>query len=237
MLYGINPVQAALRHRRRQLRRLYVRAGEASPRVLEAVELAEAAGVETRPVESDELEKRAQSAQHQGLVLDCGELPKLSLKEWLATAPARTSLLALDQVEDPQNLGGLVRSAAFLGAGALLLHRSHRAPLGAVASRASAGTMESFPVVEVGNLANAFKQLQKEDFWILGSALGERAVDVTRYAPPARWVLVMGNEGRGLRRLTRDRCDVILSIERRGEVESLNVNVAAGILLAHLTAV
>lgn len=235
MLYGINPIQAALRHQRRQLRRLYVRAADASPRLLETVELAATAGVETREVDADELEKRAQSPQHQGLVLDCGELPKMSLKEWLATAPDRTSLLALDQIEDPQNLGGLVRSAAFLGAGALLLHRSHRAPLGAVASRASAGAMEFFPVVEVGNLANALQQLQKEDFWILGSALDEESTDMSRYSPPARWVLVMGNEGRGLRRLTRERCDVLLHVKRRGEVESLNVNVAAGILLQHLT--
>lgn len=234
MLHGINPIEAALRAQRRELRRLHVRRGETSARVAEVLELARGAGVEIRETDADDLERRSQSAHHQGLVLECGELPKLALKEWLATAPAEARLLALDQVEDPQNLGGLIRSAAFLGASALLLHRSHRAPLGAVASKASAGAMESFPVVEVGNLDNALRQLKKEDFWVLGAALEEVATDVGAYAPPNRWVLVVGNEGRGLRRLTRDRCDVLLSIARRGEVESLNVNVAAGILLARL---
>lgn len=234
MLHGINPIAAALRARRRELRRLHVRVGEASSRVAEVLELAHEASVEVRQTDAHDLERLAHSPDHQGLVLDCGELPKLALKEWLAHAPATAHLLALDQVEDPQNLGGLIRSAAFLGASALLLHRSHRAPLGAVASKASAGAMEAFPVIEVGNLDNALRQLKKEEFWVLGAALGENAADMADYDPPARWVLVMGNEGRGLRRLTRDRCDVLLSIARQGDVESLNVNVAAGILLARL---
>jgi len=115
--------------------------------------------------------------------------------------------------------------------------RAHSAPLSAAASKASAGALEFFPVVEVSNLSTALQRRQKEDFFVVGAGL-EEAVDYRQLAPPLRCVLVLGAEGSGLRQLTRKRCDQLVMIPR-GEhaspaTESLNVGVAAGILLAHL---
>jgi 23S rRNA (guanosine2251-2'-O)-methyltransferase len=232
MIYGIHPVTEALRAQRRVLRTLYFREGGTSGAIDVARELARHAGVDTRAVDADELQRRVASRQHQGLVLDCGELPKFALKEWLATASADATVVALDQVEDPQNVGGILRSADFLGAAALLVHRSRSAPLSAAASKASAGALERFPVIEVSNLAQSLQTLKKEGFWIAGSALDESAKDYRSVVIATPRVLVLGSEGSGLRRLTRERCDEILYIPRVGTVESLNVNVAAALLLA-----
>lgn len=234
MIYGIHPVTEALRVRRRVLRHLYYKNDSDSAAILRARELAAQAQIATSATDADELARRAGGGQHQGLVLDCGELPKLALREWLATAVPYATLVALDQVEDPQNVGGIVRSAEFLGAQALLVHRAHRAPLSAAASKASAGSLEFFPVVEVGNLAQTLQSLKKEGFWIVGTALDETATDYRKLQPPAPRVLVLGSEGRGMRRLTRERCDEVVYVPRRGTVESLNVNVAAALLLSQV---
>ena len=120
---------------------------------------------------------------------------------WRHVGP-RSLVVALDQVEDPQNLGGIARSAAFLGADALILHRAHSAPLSPAASKASAGALEFFPVIEVPNLSNALQTLQKENFFVYGAAL-EDAVDYREVDRADRAVLVLGSEGEGLRSLTR----------------------------------
>lgn len=232
MLYGIAPVAEALRQGRRELRRLYSKEGKASPRLKLVLQEARRQGVPVEERSAHDLASLAGSRQHQGAVLDCGELPLLDLDEFLENAGPRSLVVALDQVEDPQNLGGIARSAAFLGADALILHRANRAPLSPAASKASAGALEFFPVVEVSNLSNALQALQKENFFTYGAAL-EDAVDYREVDRADRAVLVLGSEGDGLRSLTRKRCDQLVFIPRRGqEMESLNVSVAAGILLA-----
>jgi 23S rRNA (guanosine2251-2'-O)-methyltransferase len=235
MIYGIHPVTRALEARRRLLRALYYKQGVAdNAAVGEAVRLASGIGLDTFAVSGEELGRRAGSRQHQGLVLDCGDLPKLALREWLSKADPQPTLVALDQVEDPQNVGAIVRSADFLGASAVLLHRSHRAPLSAAASKASAGALEYFPVLEVGNLAQALRELKKRGFWIAGAAVDEDAKNYRQVELPPPRVLVMGSEGRGLRRLTRELCDEILFVPRRGRSDSLNVHVATTVILAQL---
>lgn len=236
MLYGILPVAEALRQKRRQLVRLYLKAGKSSARIKEILKLARSAKVPYQEKSAHELSTLAKSRYHQGVVLECGPLPLLSLEELSAQAGERSLLVALDQIEDPQNLGGIARSAAFLGADAMLVLRSHSAPLSPAASRASAGALEFFKVAEVSNLAMALSSLADAGYFIVGAAL-EEAVDFHEVEPRERCVLVLGNEGGGLRQLTRKRCEMLVRIPRvaRSEVEmeSLNVNVAAGILLSH----
>lgn len=239
-LYGITPVHAALTAERRALRGLWhrpARGQERNERLVEILELAARAGLPVRELDPEGLARKAGTAMHQGVVLDCGPLPLLSARD-LLERPGGTGdvILALDQIEDPQNVGGLVRTAAFLGARAVLLHRSRRAPLTASVSKASAGTLEHFPVAESGNLADALLRCARDGWRVVGSALDPSAVDHRRVDPGPPTVLVMGNEGRGIRPLTAKRCDTIVSIARRGPAESLNVTVAAAILLDHLTA-
>jgi len=237
VLYGIAPVLECLRARRRVLERLYLREGKLSPRLLEVRKAAEAAGVPVREVSVHDLGNLTLTRHHQGAALACGDLPTFGLEPWLhelGTGPA--FLLALDQVEDPQNLGGLVRSAAFLGADAVLVHRAHASPMSAVASKASAGALEHFPVIEAPNLAQALTRLHEALFMILGAANEPEAVDYREPAPAERAALVMGNEGSGLRPLTRKRCDALVRIPGRPAAESLNVTVAAGVIMSRLIA-
>lgn len=234
ILFGITPVEAALVAGRRELHKLWARNDAANERVNEIVRRATDLGLAVVTTSPEELARRAHSPVHQGVVLGCGPLPLLGLRELMAAPSGSSFVLALDQIEDPQNLGGLVRTAAFLGATAVLLHRSRRAPLSATVSKASAGILEHFPVAEVGNLANALQNFEREGWTVVGSALTDDAVDYRSLAPSGPTVLVMGNEGRGLRPLTMKRCQHLVWIPRRGDAQSLNVTVAAGVLLAHL---
>jgi len=239
-LYGITPVESALEAQRRSLHGIWIRpprGSEQNERLAGIRDRAEGLGLPVRELDSDGLERRAGTQMHQGVVLDCGALPLLAARD-LTDEPPSTGdvILALDQIEDPQNVGGLVRAAAFLGARAVLVHRSRRAPLNATVSKASAGTLEAFPIGESGNLADALLRFAREGWRIVGSALDPTAVDHRRVDPGPPTVLVVGNEGRGIRTLTAKRCDTIVSIARRGPAESLNVTVAAAILLDHLTA-
>lgn len=235
MLYGITPVQAALRAGKRSLRRLLVKEGRPSPRLREAIDLARGRGLPVEARTVHEIGRLARTRQHQGVLLECDELPPLGLEEFLGGLPeGPASILALDQVEDPQNLGGLIRTAAFLGADAVMTLRSRSAPLSPAASKASAGTMEFFPVVRVANLSEALQRLRREFWTVIGSDLGSDSVDYREVEPPERAVLVVGAEGSGIRPLTRKRCDHVVRIPGNPDVESLNVTVSAGVMLARL---
>jgi 23S rRNA (guanosine2251-2'-O)-methyltransferase len=227
MLYGISPVEACLLERRRSIEELLLRESP-SPRLQELQKLARERDIPTRELSVHELGNLAKTKQHQGAVLRCGELPTLELEDLIEQQPSL--LIALDQIEDPQNLGGIVRSAKFFGASGLLILRARSAPLSAAASKASAGTLESLPVARVGNLAQTLRLLRKEAFQIAGADLGEGTEPADSWMPARRSVLVLGAEGSGMRRLSRELCDVRLHVEGDG-AESLNVSVTAGVLL------
>ena len=146
---------------------------------------------------------------------------------------ARSCLVALDQIQDPQNLGAIIRTAAFLGATGLITLRHSSAPLSAVVSKASAGALEFFPIIQETNLADVLARCRDAGYTIAGTALTEDSVDFRRVSPADQMVLVLGNEGSGLRPLTLKRCDAVVRIPGTPGVESLNVNAAAAILLQH----
>lgn len=234
-LFGIAPVEEALRAGKRHMRKLVVRAGAESDRLREIREIARGIGVEAVELERHEFDRRLRDRNHQGVALDCGALPLLGFRDLLDRDPDGV-VLALDQIEDPHNLGALVRTASFLGASGVLLHRTKRAPISPVVSKASAGAVEFFDLYECGNLADALQRFEKAGWRVLGSALDDGARPLDQVAPGGPTLLVMGNEGRGLRPLTRKRCTELVMIPRRGRAESLNVSVAAGVLLEHLVA-
>jgi 23S rRNA (guanosine2251-2'-O)-methyltransferase len=233
MLYGVAPVHAALELRRRELRTLYLKEGSRGPALRRIEELAAASRLRVERRTAHALGNLAKTGQHQGVVLACGELPTYELPALLAQRPAL--LVALDQVEDPQNLGSIARSACFFGAGALLVLRQHSAPLSAAASKASAGALERLPIVRLGNLAQALSAAKDSGYRILGAVVDAAGSELAALRPGPLDLLVLGGEGAGLRALTRRRCDLLVRIEGGG-VESLNVGVAAGVLLYRLRA-
>jgi 23S rRNA (guanosine2251-2'-O)-methyltransferase len=247
VLAGLQSVREALRARRRRFGVLWIRAPgpgagatPGSPRGAdELVALAEAAGVSVEWAPSSELEAGLPpGVRSQGVLLEAGPLPELGLPDVLRHPPEEAPVLvALDEVEDPQNAGAVARAAEAAGAAALLLTRRRAPPLSPAVSRASAGAIEHLPVARVPNLARALRELHARGYWRLGADAAPDATPVEA-TPDALWtgavVLVLGSEERGLRPGVAKELDQRVRIPMRGQVASLNVGAAAAVLLFEL---
>lgn len=232
LVFGIHPVLEALRARRRRLYRISVRRGA---RGLESVRsAARSAGVEVREIEPEDLARMlSHGSRDQGVVLEAGALPNAAIEE---IARTRKTLVALDGVEDPQNVGSLIRVAEAAGSGGLILTERRAPDLSAAVAKASAGAVEWLPIARVVNLHRSLKQLKQKGFWIYGG-VAEGSVDILEADPadlPLPAVLVLGAEGSGLRRTTCQALDVELAIPMAGSVSSLNVSTAGAVLLFFL---
>jgi len=235
VLVGIHPVREALRARRRSLRRLLLRGGERSPRpeVLDLLERARAVGVPVEELAVERFDREAPiGVPHQGVLLEVGPVPILEIEELLPPA-GDCWLVALDGIEDPQNLGAILRVAEGAGAKGALLPERRVAPLSPTVARASAGALEHLPVAQVTNLARSLEWLKARDFWVHAAdpVEGRDLYDVPDRLLTGRLVLVLGAEGRGLRPGVRSAVDVFVRIPMAGVVESLNVASAAAVVL------
>jgi 23S rRNA (guanosine2251-2'-O)-methyltransferase len=230
-VFGIHAVQAALENTPERVRAVYVRRGREEKKQI-LVELAKAAGIRVEFVDARWLDRRADGV-HQGVVADCHDIEladEAALEaSWSELAQPRL-LLALDGIQDPRNLGACLRSARAAGVQAVLLPKRKSAPLSAAALKTAAGAAEGLFIVEVSNLARRLDWLKAQGAWVIGAA-GEADRTVFECDLTSDTVLVMGGEDKGLRRLTRDKCDSLVRIPIAAEVESLNVSVATGILL------
>lgn len=236
LLTGRHPVLEALRAQRREVHELLVRAGSPAGETEAVVAAAREAGVPIQSVEAGEFERKApSSANPQGVMLRVGPLPDPFLEEFVP-GDGPCTLVALDGVEDPQNLGAIARVADAAGASGLILTRRHSPPLSPAASRASAGALEWLPVARVPNLTRALNSLKEQDFWVYGADSGADR-DVYSLADrvlSARRVIVLGAEGRGLREGVLAAVDHRVRIPMHGRVDSLNVATAAAVLLYEL---
>jgi 23S rRNA (guanosine2251-2'-O)-methyltransferase len=228
---GLHAVAARLKHHPETIEVLYVAAHRRDARMRDLLARAEAAGVRVVAADERRLDGLAGGAAHQGIVAACSAgQAAATLDDVLSAAGPATLLLLLDGVTDPRNLGACLRTAAAAGVQAVIVPRDRSAPLTAVASKAAAGGAELVPLIGVTNLARAMQAVKEAGIWIAGAA-GE--ADVTIYQldlrGPLAWVL--GAEGAGMRRLTREHCDWLARIPVAAEVGSLNVSVAAGICL------
>lgn len=228
LVYGLNPVLEALRAGR--VRRLTV-GPRADRRTAEAVALARAAGVAVHQADAKALDRLSRGGVHQGIVAELAPAPDYSIEELVAgAAPAAPLLVVLDGVEDPHNLGAITRSADAAGAHGIIRQARHAASLEGIAAKASAGAISVVRFATVVNIARALEELKDAGVWTVGLAgeADDLYDDVDFTLPTA---IVLGGEGDGLRRLTRDRCDRLVKIPMAGSVDSLNVSVAAGVVL------
>jgi 23S rRNA (guanosine2251-2'-O)-methyltransferase len=235
-LHGWHAVLEALRARRRRMLRLRVRQGLRHAKLPLLLEAAAAAGVAAEEVPAEAIALSAPpGVQTQGVALLVGPLPELPLAALARGVPPRT-LVALDGVEDPQNVGAIARAAEGAGATGLVVTRRHAPPLGSAVSRASAGAIEWLPVARVPNLPRALRELQGLGFWVFG--LDATAGDDLFALPPrvraGDRVLVLGAEGRGLRPGVARVLDHRVRIPLRGHIDSLNVAAAAAVALFEL---
>jgi 23S rRNA (guanosine2251-2'-O)-methyltransferase len=231
VLAGFHAVQSRLKHAPGSIDALYVDAGRRDARMAQLLARAESARVRVMAVDPQRLHGLAGDVPHQGVVAVCHAADRaVSLDDVLQGVGRHTLILLLDGVTDPRNLGACLRVADAAGAAAVVVPRDRSAALSPVVAKAAAGAADTVPLVAVTNLARAMDEIKQAGVWIAGAA-GE--AETTLYeldlTGPIAWAL--GAEGAGLRRLTRERCDWLARIPLAGEVESLNVSVAAGICL------
>jgi 23S rRNA (guanosine2251-2'-O)-methyltransferase len=231
-VYGLHTVGALLLRHPERVQRIWLQQGREDSRAVHIEQLARAAGKPIERIAADRLLARAGNVVHQGVLAEVIALEPWAESQLLAAiqATANPLLLALDGVQDPHNLGACLRTADACGALALIVPRDRAAPLNATARKSASGAAETTPVVTVTNLARTLGLLKEAGLWSVGAdaegSLTAAQVDLT-----GPRVLVMGAEGRGLRALTRRHCDWLARLPSSGAVESLNVSVAAGMLL------
>jgi 23S rRNA (guanosine2251-2'-O)-methyltransferase len=231
---GIHAVRALLERRPEQITRLWVDAARQDARIAGLVDQANRLGISLRRIARTELEKIAGAGMaHQGIVaqivgghgLGDADLPQL-----LQSVPVDALVLVLDGVQDPHNLGACMRTAEAAGAAVVVIPRDRAAPVNATVRKAACGAADIIPWVRVTNLARTLKQLKEAGFWVLGAS-GDGDSDLYQSDLKGRTAIVLGAEGKGLRRLTREHCDMLVNIPMVGAVESLNVSNAAAVIL------
>jgi len=230
VLFGFHAVTARLRNHAASVRHLYVAGARHDARVRDLVARAEAGRVAVHTADDARLTELAGHGRHQGVVaIVDATLPHITLDDILEHPAEPPLIVVLDGVTDPHNLGACLRSADAFGAHAVVVPKDRAVGLNATVAKAASGAAETVPLIAVTNLARALRELKERDVWILGADAGGESLFDADVTGPVAWVL--GAEGSGLRRLTRESCDRIVGIPLVGSVESLNVSVATGICL------
>jgi len=233
-VYGVHAVAALLAQRPGSIKKLLLARGAGNPQLDGLIEKTVAAGIAVQTLPRAELDAIMPGARHQGVIAVVRavsyERSEKTLPEFLAALSEPALLLVLDGVQDPHNLGACLRTADAAGAHALIMPRDRAAGITPVVHKVACGALESVPVFAVTNLARTLRMLRDAGIWIYGASgdAGEGLFSSDLQGPVA---LVLGSEGKGLRRLTREHCDHLLAIPMAGQVESLNVSVAAAVLL------
>ena len=232
-VYGLHSVQALLSHKADQAYVLYIQQGSNHPKVAEIMQLATRQGIAVEQVNKTQLDRLTEQGNHQGVAMrvKAVTLPgEDDLFIMLTTLTKPPFLLLLDEIQDPHNLGACLRTAAAVGVDAVVMPRMRTAGITSTVRKVASGAAEILPIYAVTNLARCMRDLQKQGVWLIGAAA---TATQSLYATDLTGALgiVMGNEGSGLRRLTGEQCDVLVSIPMESTVASLNVSVATGVCL------
>jgi 23S rRNA (guanosine2251-2'-O)-methyltransferase len=231
-ILGHHAVKAALQQNR-AVEELLVDVARNDSRIREVVSLAERVGVRCRKIDGKKLQERVDDSRHQGVALLVRQQQiqdEPYLKALLKRLNGAPLLLILDGVKDPHNLGACMRSADAVGVNAIIIPKDRSVGLTATVRKVASGAAESVPLIQVTNLSRTLKWLKDEGIWLIGTA-GEAQQTLYEADLSGPLALVMGGEEKGLRRLTRENCDLLVKLPMRGSVESLNVSVAAGVSL------
>jgi 23S rRNA (guanosine2251-2'-O)-methyltransferase len=229
-----NTVLEALRAQRRKLYKLWLQEGS-QPKLVRPLEnLARQQGVPVVWANKQKLSELTQTGDHQGVVLEVGGYPYVSVGEMLNTAVAASEppfLLLLDLIQGPQNVGTLLRTAESCGVHGIIMQERRAPEITPLIVQHSAGAAEHLRIAQVTNLVQTIKELQAQDVWVAGLDFGTDAVAPSQIDLHRPLAIVVGHEGDGLRRLVRDSCDFIVELPMRGRVESLNAAVAGSVML------
>ncbi len=232
LIFGVNPVKESLQGTRGAYN-LYVQISATDHRVEKIIRMAEDKGVAVHRRDKGDLTRMCASSHHQGIALEVEPFRYTDFDDLLAAIGQSGSggfLLVLDAIQDPHNLGALIRSAACAGADGVIIPKDRACGITAAAEKTSAGAVETVPVVMVTNIAQTLETLKKLGYWVYGlDGSARQSVYQTDFS--GNVALVVGGEGEGIRPLVRKQCDVVMSIPQYGGVSSLNASVAGGIAL------
>jgi len=228
IVFGIHPVLEALQAG--NVEKVCVGRGQKNPRIREILDLSRQKHVPVSIEEHEWLDRKSAGGRHQGVLCYVAEMPTIAAGDIISNAATPGLVLVLDGIEDPHNLGAVLRSAEVAGADGAIIPQRRSAPLSAAAVKASAGAASHLKVARVTNILREIEQLKEAGYWITGfdAAAGRPLWEIDFTGPT---VLVLGGEGSGLHRLVKEKCDFLASIPVRGRVASYNVSVAAGIAL------
>ncbi len=232
VVVGRNAVTEALKSGR-AVNRLLVAEGDGQGSIREIVRLARESGAIVETVARSKIEAVAKGVRHQGVLAYTSPVDYMPLDELLEAARKKSDapfLLLLDELEDPHNLGAILRTADAVGVDGVLIPKRRSCPLSATVAKTSAGAVEYVPVARIGNIAQTIKDLKREGFWVVGADM-DGTVDYFDADLTGATVLVVGSEGRGISRLVRESCDILVKIPMLGKINSLNVSVAGAVLM------
>jgi 23S rRNA (guanosine2251-2'-O)-methyltransferase len=229
-IYGVLPVLEALRAGARRIDRILVAEGARDSRLREVFEAARRARVPIRHEPRVSLDRISHNANHQGVIAVTSAATFADADDLLNKVSSETIFILLDGVEDPHNLGAIIRTAECGGASAVIIPERRAVHLTETVAKSSAGAIEYLPVARVTNLASFISELKKRNIWVVGVE-SSGTIEYNKFDFRGATALVFGSEGGGLHRLVRERCDAIVSIPMLGKVSSLNVSVAVGIVL------
>ncbi|WP_417763711.1 23S rRNA (guanosine(2251)-2'-O)-methyltransferase RlmB [Shewanella sp.] len=232
LVFGIHAVSSLLDHAPERVLEMWLMSGRVDERIQPLLEKAAAVGIRPQPAARKTLDEKADSTQHQGIVVRVRPAKVLTENDLEALLDSTDTpfLLILDGVTDPHNLGACLRNADAAGVHGLIVPKDNSASITPVVSKVACGAAETVPLFQVTNLARTMKRLQERGVWIAGTA-GEADSNIYQANLTGPLAIAMGAEGKGLRRLSREGCDTLISIPMSGSVSSLNVSVATGICL------
>jgi len=231
LIHGFHAIVAKLRHSADDIKEIYLAAARQDGRVRDLLRAAESAGVRVVTVDAARLDGMAAGQSHQGVVARVAAAQRhVTLDDVLDTLEEPALLLVLDGVTDPHNLGACLRVADAAGAHAVVVPKDRACGLNATAIKVASGAADTVPYITVTNLARSLREIQERNIWVVGAA-EEASSDLYGVDQKGALAWVLGAEGAGLRRLTRETCDTLARIPMHGSVASLNVSVAAGVCL------
>lgn len=230
IIYGIHAVEAALRNQSENVLQVFVQQGRNDNRIKKILDIAKNSGVSLQSISNEKLKEKCPKARHQGVVAEirAGRSGTVTLDDVLQKESVL--LLLLDEVQDPHNIGACLRTADAIGVDAVVVSKNRSPALTPVIRNVASGAAETVPYIMVSNIARALEKIKDNNVWVMGTS-GDASHTIYDCNVNNRLALVMGSEGKGMRRLTREACDELISIPMQGSVESLNISVATAVCL------
>lgn len=232
-IFGLHSVQAALDYSPKKILQAWLDSGRQDKRLSQIIDDLQALGIQPEKVDKKRLDRLADGSNHQGIVVEVempGELSESALKTAVENLTGMALFLVLDNVQDPHNLGACLRTADATGVHGVIITKDNATGITPTVCKVASGAAETVPVYQVTNLARTLRWLKDQGIWVMGAA-GEATQTAYQTDFKTPMALVLGAEGKGLRRLTREQCDLLVKLPMLGQVESLNLSVATGVLL------